>query len=273
MEIQEKRDPYNAKKSWEEWKKRNNIIEGINRDNSDLILRCLSDLEEGKNINKIKGNRSPIRLISLQCRLVFFAKIIRDKRLIDMTKDDLHKIFKDMGDGKMQKKNSKGENIGNYTSVDSYLKDFKVMWNWLLKTKQVQENITEDLGKADKKPPWVYLTEEQFKTLANRCSAEYRPLMWLMLDACCRVTEGYSIKVEDFSEDFKQLTIREETSKNKYGRTIHLKLCSSLIKEYVKFHNLNKEDFLFQKTPQAFNKYLKRFSISEGINSYIRIIG
>lgn len=263
MEIQQKRDPYNAIQAWERWKQRNEVIKDISKDNSDLILSCLKDMEEGKNVSrKRRGNRSPIRLLSLQCRLVFFARLFGKKKFTDVSKDDLHKLFKEMRDGKIKKKDSKGKEIGNYTSVDCYLKDFRVLWNWLRKTGRVKEDITEDLGKGDEKPPWVYLTEEQFKTLANRCSAEYRPLVWLMLDCGARVTEGFSIKVNDFNEDFTKLTLREETSKNKYGRTINLKLCSAFMKDYVKFHNLKKEDFLFQKNPQAFNNYLKRLSES-----------
>ena len=71
-----------------------------------------------------------------------------------------------------------------------------------------------------------------------------------------RVTEAYSIRIKDFSQNFARLNIRQEYAKT-FGRTIQLKLCSDLIRECVNFHGLGPEDFLFIKKPTSFNKYLK----------------
>ena len=92
--------------------------------------------------------------------------------------------------------------------------------------------------------------------MANQATADYRALMWLMYDTGMRVTEANSIRIKDFSNDFTRLSIRKEYAKT-FGRTINLKLCSSLIKEFVKYHNLSPGDFIFVKKPAAFNKYLR----------------
>lgn len=106
------------------------------------------------------------------------------------------------------------------------------------------------------KPDWVYLTEEEFKTLANHANADYRALIWFMYDTGARITEAYSIRVKDFANNFTRLCIRKEYSKT-FGRNINLKLCSSLVREYVAFHKLKANDFLFIKKPASFNKYLR----------------
>jgi hypothetical protein len=74
-----------------------------------------------------------------------------------------------------------------------------------------------------------------------------------------RVTEAYSIRIRDFSNDFTRLTILNEYSKT-FGRTINLKLCSAFIREVVKVHQLQQDDFIFIKEPPAFNKYLRNLA-------------
>lgn len=248
-----KRDPYNTKQLWDNWKKKKRI-EKTSKYNSDLIVEFLKDMELGQNVSKKskKGSRTPIRLLALKSRLGFFAKHYNKKELTSLTKEDVHILFKDMREGDLKKASGKA-----YKSVGSYVKDFKTFWNWTIKTKKVEEDIAEDLDRRDKKPSWVYLNETQFKKLANRCNPDYKALVWLLLDCGARVTESYNLRVCDFENDFTKLTIRAETSKNNYERTINLKLCSNLIKDYVEFHDLKGEDFLFQKKTTAFNKYIK----------------
>jgi integrase len=249
-----KRDPYNQKERWREWKAKNiNGIGGISKYNSDLALSFLTDMESGKNVSPVskKGERSYIRLNSLKARILLFAEY-SDKNLDQLTKDDVHHLFADMRDGILKRKDGKV-----YQAVGEYVKDFKAFWGWLRRTGRAQFDITWDLRRSDgHKPAWVYLTEEEFKTLANQATSDYRTLIWLMYDTGMRVTEAYSIRVSDFSKDFTQLDIRKEYAKT-FGRTIKLKLCSPFIREFVKFHKLGPNDFIFIKEPAAFNKYLR----------------
>ncbi len=217
-------------------------------------MAYLTDMELGKNVSPKarKGERSCCRLNGLRSRLIFFAGYFKDKDLDKLTKDDIHPLFHAMRHGTCAAK--KGY---KYIGVGNYVRDLKSFWGWLMRTGVVDEDITVDLRKNDgHKPDWVYLTEDEFKQLANRANSDYRALMWFMYDTGMRVTEAYSIRISDFSGDFKRLNIRQEYAKT-FGRTIQLKLCSALVKDYVAFHNLQAGEFLFIKKPAAFNKYLR----------------
>jgi integrase len=250
-----KRDPYRANERWKLWKSQNSgVIKGISNENSELILSFLSDMELGKNISSMarKGERSPCRLLDLKSRLIFFVQQFNDKLLKTITQDEVHQLFLNMRQGLILRKDGQ-----TYIGVSNYVRDFKAFWKWLHRTRKVTEDITTDLRKSDgRKPAWVYLTEDEFKTLANQATSDYRALMWLMYDTGMRVTEAYSIRVCDFSNDFTQLNIRKEYAKT-FGRIIKLKHCSLFMREFVKYHKLRPDDFVFTKEPPAFNKYLK----------------
>lgn len=249
-----KRDPYGHKERWLKWKADNRErIEGLSDHNSNLVLAFLFDMEMGKNSSpkSKKGERSFVRLNNLKGKMLFFAEKF-SKNLDEITKNEVHAFFSGMRNGTILRKDGKP-----YLATGEYVKDFRTFWGWLKRTGRVGEDITVDLRRSDgRKPPWVYLTEEEFKILANKANSDYRALIWLMYDSGMRVTEACSIRVSDFSKDFTQLTIQKEYSKT-FGRTIKLKICSSLIKEFVKAHRLASDDFIFLKKPPAFNKYLR----------------
>ena len=249
-----KRDPYGHEDRWRKWKKENHSgIKGISKRNSELIWSFLIDMEVGRNISPSspKGERSSTRLNELRGKITFFARNLGTD-LDKITKDEIHQFFFDMRKGKILRQDGKP-----YLAPGEHVKDFKAFWRWLRRTGKVDEDITVDLRRSDgRKPSWVYLAEEEFKTLANQATADYRALMWFMYDTGMRVTEANSIRIKDFSSDFTRLSIRKEYAKT-FGRTINLKLCSSLVKEFVKYRNLGPEDFIFVKKPAAFNKYLR----------------
>ncbi len=249
-----KRDPYSHADRWEKWREENqNGIKGISKHNSDLALSFLFDMEIGKNISprSKKGERSFTRLNDLRGKILFFAERLT-KDLDKITKDEIHDFFHEMRKSKILRKDGKP-----FLSVGDFVRDFKAFWGWLRRTARVDEDITMDLRRSDgRKPAWVFLTEEEFKTLANQANSDYRALMWFMYDTGMRVTEAYSIRISDFSNDFTRLAIRKEYSKT-FGRTINLKLCSNFIRELVKHHNLGPNDFIFIKKPATFNKYLR----------------
>lgn len=121
-------------------------------------------------------------------------------------------------------------------------------------------DITLDLDTKQEKPRWVYLTESQVKQLYEAAKFEYRALMMFLFDTGIRSpTELMNVKVSDFFNDFKELNIREETSKT-FGRRIKLMMCTQLLRDYVKTKKLTPEDYLFQISPPGVNKYLKRLA-------------
>lgn len=254
--MEERRDPYNNKDCWEKWKEKNKKkIKGISEHNSKLMLQFLNDMEQGINISPktVKGPRTPTTLINLKDHISFFALKIK-KDLDKLTKEQIHEFDKKIREGKIKKRNGK-----EFRAFGNYIKDFKNFYGWLLRTGKVKQDITIDLSKKTNKPKWVYLNEDKFKKLANRCNPDYKALTWFMYDAGLRVTEAYSIKIKNFSKDFTKLAIPSEAAKT-FPRTINLKLCTRLIKEFVDHHKLGPNDFLFNKKPFTFNKYLRTLS-------------
>jgi len=250
-----KRDPYQNGDRWKTWRGKNSKrIKGLTPVNSKLLLEFLNDMEQGMNTPlRCKGIRGPTTLLNLKDHISFFAKNINGP-LIKLTKKRIHAFEKEIREGKIKKRNEQP-----FSAFGNYIKDFKSFWGWMVRTGKVTEDITIDLTRKTKKPSWVYLTESQFKKLANRFNPDYKALTWFMYDTGLRVTEAYSIQIKNFDKDFTELTIPEDVAKT-FGRVITLKLCITLIKEFVKFHNLGPDDYLFIKKTPAFNKYLRELS-------------
>ena len=263
--METKIDPHRNKEKYEKWRNKiNGIIPNISKENSDLILEYLDDMERGVNIAKgsKKGSRSYVRLNVLKQRLIFLSIGFNNKfnkTLITITENNLFDFFQEMRSGKIVRSN--GE---KYKSIKDYAKDFKSFWHWYQKRNKKQgiiiEDITFDLDTTGEKPVWVYLTEEQIKTLAESAKYEYKVLIWFLFDSGIRApTELMNIKVSDFFNDFKELNIRENISKT-FGRRIKLMISSELIKKYIEHKNLGFDDYLFTINPTGMNTYLKRLS-------------
>ncbi len=261
-----KLDPYKHKERYLKWKdKTQSGISGISEFNSSLLKAYLSDMEKGINISNTssKGSRSFIRLNSLKERNVFFAKKFKElfnlDKIPDITEDQLVSFFSDMKNGLIKRING-----GTYKSVDTYAKDFKSLWHWYQKVSKKKgieiPEITADLDTKQEKPDWVYLTEQEVKLLCEKAKYEYRILMMFLFDTGIRApTELMNIKVSDLFSNYKELNIREETSKT-FGRRIKLMICSELIKDFVKNKNLNSDDYLFKISPSVANQYLKNLA-------------
>ena len=260
----EKFDPYKHKEKYLAWKQKNQSgIPDISKYNSDLTLRFLNDMESGLNIcaSSKKGSRSYIRLYVLKQRMMALSKAFEKRfnltKITDINETQLFSFFVDMRNGIIKRHDGK-----NYLSPKHFVKDFKAFWHWWIKINKKQDieikDITIDLDTSGEKPKWVYLTEEQVKKICNEAKYEYKVLIWFLFDTGIRApTELMNIKVSDFFNNFKELNIRQETTKT-FGRRIKLMICSDLVRDYVKTQNLGKEDYLFTTSPQAMNKYLKR---------------
>jgi len=260
-------DPYNHKVKYCNWKEKSKSgISEISNENSDIILQYLSDMEKGINIaqSSVKGSRSYIRLNSLKDRMTLFAKKFKElydlARITDITEEQLMSFFSDMKSGEIKKKDGK-----TYISVDTYAKIFKAFWHWWIKFNKKKGieviEITQDLDTKQDKPKWVYLTEEQVKTLADRAKYEYKVLIWFLFDTGIRApTELINIRVADLYNNCKEIHVREEISKT-FGRRFKLMICSELLKEYIKNKKLKDNDSLFDINYATVNKYLKRLAV------------
>jgi len=251
-----KRDPYKNEQRWENWKKQyfSNSPPEVREEDWKILVEFLKDMELGLNTPKgMKGKRDFGTLLNLSSHNKLFLEKF-SKPLLKLTKQDLHNLESDIHKGKILKNNGQ-----KYSAFGNYIKDFKVFWNWGVRVKKFKENITEDITSKVDKPSWVYLSEEQIKQLFNKLDLEYRTYCWFLYDSGMRVTEANSVKVKDFSEDFSQVTISDESAKT-FERTINLKLCTQLIKEFVKDNKLKDDDFIFRKQVFTINKYLRYHS-------------
>lgn len=248
-----KRDPYKNKERWESWKQNNfkKTPTGIRASDWKILIEFLKDMELGLNTPKgNKGKREAGTMLNLSSHIPFFLRNF-NKPLIKLTKQDLHNLEKNVEQGKILKRNGQ-----KFTAFGNYIKDFKAIWHWGIRTGKFKENITEDITSKTGKPSWVYLTEEQIKKFFNKLSFDYRVICFFLYDTGMRVTEANSIQIKHFSDNFSKLTIPDEVAKT-FGRTINLKLCTQLIQEYVKEHELKSDDYLFIKKPFSINKYLR----------------
>lgn len=260
-------DPYKHKERFLAWKEKvKEGIPNISKENSELILQYLNDMEKGINIAScnIKGSRSYIRLNTLREKLLFFSIKFKElfgiDKIIDIKEEQVVGFFSDMKNGAIVRKDGK-----IFQSVDSYSRVFKAFWHWyqkISKKKGIEvPEITNDLDTRQEKPKWVYLTEEQVKQICENSTFDYKVLFMFLFDSGIRSpTELVNVKVSDLYNDCKELQIREETSKT-FGRRLKLMICSDLIKEYIKVKKLTKEDYLFKIKSDASSKYLKRMAV------------
>jgi hypothetical protein len=65
-----------------------------------------------------------------------------------------------------------------------------------------------------------------------------------------------NVRVGDFSKEFKELEIQEESSKT-FGRKIKLMICPVQIKKYVEFMELSSDDLICKIHPQVINEKLR----------------
>lgn len=256
----QKIDPYKSQERFEKWKE--SKITTISEKNYKLLNEYILDMEKGVNVAKThKGQRSAIKLLSLASRLKKIMELTEHKfKLKDITKikeQQLYDLFLDMQQGKIKK--SSGE---IYINVEDYIKRFKSFWHWYMKRSKKEgidiPDISSDLTAEKKyKPKFVYFNKQQLEKMMEVADYETRVFMLFLFDTGIRTpTESLNTRVSDFSNDYKELNIREEISKT-FGRKIRLMLCSEIIKKYIKDNNLDGNDLLFTFNPATMNKRLK----------------
>ena len=198
-------DPYNHKDKYLNWKNRiQGEIPGISKKNSNLVLQYLNDMEKGINVSALikKGSRSYIRLNTLREKMIFFSRNFKAYfGLDDITKikeEQLIGFFSDMKNGIIKRQDGK-----QYVSTATHTKVFKAFWHWYQKINRKQgrdlPDITIDLDTRQDKPKWVYLNEEQIRTLCDNSKYEYKVLFTFLYDSGIRSpTELVNMKVSDF---------------------------------------------------------------------------
>ena len=258
-----KRDPYKHKEQFEKWivlNKNCNKIGGLDEINSSLFLSFINDLRVGLNVSNSskKGERSFIRLNTIRRKLAFVIRKLEERGIKDIRKvtaKDLHNLFTDMKSGVIQTRTGTP-----YKSTGDYVKDFKTFWHWYQKIMKNEDkvipDITEDLDTRGEKPKFVYFIKTDFENILNKASYDLKPIIALAFDSGARVTELFNIKVSDFLEEYKELNIREETSKT-FGRRIKLMICTDQIRNYIRKTELKEDDYVCRISIQELNKELR----------------
>ena len=111
-------DPYNHEERYKVWKAQalENGIPDISKQNSDIILQYVDDMEHGLNVSlkSVKGGRSYIRLNTIKEKLGFFSK--RFKKIYDLdcitdiTENQLVLFFSKMMKGEIVRNDGKKYN-------------------------------------------------------------------------------------------------------------------------------------------------------------------
>ena len=105
-------DPYKHKESWTRWKDKVRELGGISdisRQNSEIILKYLYDMEFGINtsLNSQKGARSFTRLNNLRQRLTFLSKKFEEycgnDDFTKLTETQICSFFVDMRNGTIKR--------------------------------------------------------------------------------------------------------------------------------------------------------------------------
>ena len=260
-------DPYKHKERYLRWKKSvKDGIPDISKENSDIILKYLNDMEIGVNISSVsvKGSRGYNRLNTLKDKLIFFSKKFNTRLHVacvaDISEEKLFQFFSDMEKGIIKRQDGQ-----NFMGTHTYVKIFKAFWHWHQKIARKQgieiKDITLDLNTHANKPKWVYLTEKQVKNLYEKAGHRYKTLIMFLFDTGIRApTELINLRVGDLFNNYTELHIRDEISKT-FGRRIKLMICSKIIKDYVEENNLMPNDQLFPINPQVVNRYLKNLAV------------
>jgi site-specific recombinase XerD len=185
---------------------------------------------------------------------------LQERKVNDITKiseNQIQEFFNEIRSGRIKRRDG-----NEYASIDTYVKIFKAFWHWWMKINRKKAILVEDItieidSSAKSKPKWVYLDEEQMKLLLEKCEPRYRAFLSFLYDSGARVTESFSLLVQDIHEEknIVYVNIRDETSKT-FGRKIKLLLCGKDLIEYIKRSELKPEDRLFGFSPEYTNRYL-----------------
>ena len=273
-------DIYRSKERYEDWKQevQETGIRGINKVNSDWIFSYVTNMERGENIARgtKKGGRGYKQLNKLRIRMTYLTKLLEARGIKDISKITENQITLLVSD--MEKGDIKKRDGTEYKSVSSYVKTFKSFWHWLMKSQaklyyatkgrrgrgkrgRLIRDISVDLNSNQEENNFVYMAKEEFDKYIPYFTPDEQLRLLFMWDTIIRSpTELMNLKISDFSADYKELTIREETSKT-YGRTIKILLCSEGLAKYIQRNNLKDGDYLFKFSPPMFNKKLKKVAL------------
>jgi len=256
-----KRDVHHQIDRYKDWKQEvsESGIDGISKNNSDILIEYIFDMEEGLNIPRgsKKGGRSFLRLNNLRSRIAFLMRILERRGIKDIRKaneQDLMRLFNDMRKGVLKTKSGEV-----YKSVADYVKVLKAFWHWhMAKSRKAGidvPDICEDLDTSREKGKFVYLTKDQLERMLPYFSEDEQVVLMFIFDTLIRApTELLSMKVKDIYQKNGEVyfNIPAEISKT-IGRQGNFLYCGEAVLKYIERKKLGPEDYLFSFPYTAFN--------------------
>lgn len=259
-------DPHKHEQKYKAWQARGWPFPGLTGANTSLLCDFLRDMEVGANVHpgSKRGPRSYCRLNNLRSRMRTWALYLQEElgmaswRDLEQMERDVLLLVKRMREGGVQCAQVERP----FTAVGTYVKALKSFWHWYQrrerKAGRAVPDITIDLDARDEKPRFNYFTIEDLQRLCEASKQEYKVLMLFLFDSGIRApTELMNVRVSDLegSNGVYTLTIREEAAKT-FGRKIKLMLCSDTLRAHLEL--AKPREYIFTKTPQRVNQYLKK---------------
>lgn len=264
----QKLDIYKHDDLYKNWKEDalNCGIDNLTKENSDILIKFIFDLEAGVNVNgSKKGGRSTARLNNVRQRMSQMFRMMQARGIknfsVTSRKDllqleiDVAEFFKEMRNGEI--KTDKG-NI--YKSVDTYVSIFKSFWHWYQKVNRkkgkVIFDITLDLDATPNDPKFVYITHKDFKEkYLPHFDEDEQTFLLFVFDSLIRwPTEALSLTVNNTYNENGDVWVHipKEIAKTKRDRDFNLLMCGDEILDYIKRKKLEPADYLFNLSPPGF---------------------
>lgn len=261
----QKLDIYHHKQRYENWKEKvkEEGEEGMTKQNSDILLKFIFDMEQGVNVNGgRKGARAPARLNNLRQRLAQIFRLLEERKAgkiavttikdLQVLEKKVSQLFKDMRDGTL--KTQKGK---VYRSTGDYVRIFKSFWHWYQKVNRKKGkiilDITTDLDNSDIERHFVYITKEDFmdKYLTHFDEDEQTFLLFAFDSLMRFPSEILSVKVSNIYQEDGEVWVHvpAEIAKTKRDRDFNLLLSGKEILDYIERKKLQQDDYLFKLSP------------------------
>ena len=256
-----KKDVFNHKRLWFSWKgnlSSKYIEENLTKPNSKLYIQYLTDMESGMNIPKTarKGRRTPMTLNRLRSKIKQILKLLQERGINDISKakeKDIVSFFNDWHE----------------THSPDYSARFKAFWHWWMKVNRKEGNIladiTEDISphqlqKQKNDSKFVWLKKEEFDEFRSFFDEDSQMILSFTFDSLIRApTELSSLKTEDIfqKKDEVWLDISNEISKT-FGRKFNLVYYGDAMIDYIKRHNKQQGDYLFEYSSPSLNRRMQK---------------
>lgn len=258
------RDIYNRFTAYEHAVKQLKDDKEITPHNKELVLSWLLEKEDKLKSKRGREYQDKVRWIKTLDKLIRAARSVAvwvgDKQLDELTPRDLKKIYDDLEEGRITRKN--GKPYARATRMDFYNRIFKSDFGKFMGWKEDAQEIMT-LEKRDDAPVKFFRKPALDKLLTATHSLKYRALYAVLYDTGLRIGEALNIRKSDIQkqydkvkkQDYYRVTIRAANTKSKRDRHISLWMdeANEILEAYL---SSSQDDLLFPMGYAAIKKHL-----------------